>query len=64
MKTRKKGKQGFASMSKERVREIASIGGKYSQMTGRGHRFSSEEARAAGMVGGRRGRGKKKTKRS
>ncbi len=59
---RKKG--GFASMSRERVREIARLGGKAAQAGGLGHKFTSEEARAAGAKGGRaphtrRGRGKR-----
>lgn len=45
-------RKGFAVMSKERQRAIASLGGKASQASGRGHRFTSEEARAAGRKGG------------
>lgn len=41
---------GFESMSKERLREVASRGGK----NGGRHVFTAEEARAAGQVGGRR----------
>lgn len=49
---RKKARRGFAAMSPEKQREIASLGGKAAQATGRGHRFTSEEARAAGRKGG------------
>lgn len=45
-------KRGFAACSPERRREIASAGGKAAQASGRGHRFTSEEARAAGAKGG------------
>jgi len=46
--------QGFAAMSPEKQREIASKGGKTSQSLGTAHRFTSEEARAAGKIGGGR----------
>lgn len=45
-------KRGFASMDKERVREIASEGGKAAHRKGTAHEFSSEEAREAGRKGG------------
>ena len=54
MEIRKKGKQGLASVSKELRRKIASMGGKASQASGKAHRFTSEEARAAGKIGGKR----------
>ncbi|WP_081910820.1 KGG domain-containing protein [Hymenobacter sp. APR13] len=44
--------RGFASMDPEMQRRIASEGGKASHLSGRGHRFTSEEARAAGRKGG------------
>lgn len=44
--------RGFALLSKERRREIASRGGKAAQRTGRAHRWNSEEAREAGRKGG------------
>ena len=45
-------KRGFAKMDREVQRRIASEGGKAAHVTGRAHRFSSEEARAAGHKGG------------
>lgn len=46
------GKQGFASMSPEKQRTIASNGGKAAHAKGTAHQFSVEEARAAGKKGG------------
>lgn len=45
-------KRGFASMDHERVREIASKGGKAAHEKGTAHEFDSEEARIAGRKGG------------
>lgn len=56
--------RGFASMSKERQREIASKGGKAAHAKGTAHEFTSEEARIAGRKGGmlsRGGKGKRPT---
>lgn len=56
-----KGKQGFASMTREKQREITSKGGRASQAKGTGHQWTPEEAREAGCRGGtisRGGRGK------
>ena len=39
-------------MSPETQRRIASEGGKASHASGRGHRFSADEARDAGRKGG------------
>jgi general stress protein YciG len=52
-------RRGFASMSGDRVREIASQGGKAAHVKGTAHEWSPEEARAAGRKGGeaRSGRG-------
>jgi general stress protein YciG len=52
--TRPKSKiRGFAGMTPERRREIASMGGKAAQSEGGlGHKFTSEEARIAGRKGG------------
>lgn len=47
-----KSRRGFAAMSPEQQRRIASEGGRASHESGKGHRFSSEEARAAGRKGG------------
>ena len=48
-----KSRRGFAAMSPEQQRRIASEGGRASHESGRGHRFSSDEAREAGRKGGR-----------
>lgn len=47
-----KSKRGFASMSPERRREIASMGGKKAHELGIAHQFTPEEARHAGRKGG------------
>ncbi len=49
---RKKQRRGFAAMSPEKQREIASKGGRASHEKGTGHEWSSEAARAAGRKGG------------
>jgi uncharacterized protein len=46
-------KRGFASMDKEKQREIASKGGHAAHEKGTAHEFTSEEAREAGRKGGR-----------
>lgn len=48
-----KGKQGFASMAPERVKEIASMGGRRAAKLGINHRWTSAEAREAGRKGGK-----------
>lgn len=45
-------KRGFASMSPEKQREIASKGGKAAHVKGTAHQFTTEEATAAGRKGG------------
>ena len=55
--TRRKERRGFASMSPEKQREIASKGGRAAHMKGTAHEWTSEEARAAGRKGGRASRG-------
>jgi general stress protein YciG len=58
---RRKERRGFASMSPEKQREIASKGGRAAHQKGTAHRWSSDEARAAGRKGGlisRGGRGR------
>lgn len=50
---RTKGKRGFASLSPERLKEIARSGGRAAHQKGTGHEFTSEEARIAGRLGGR-----------
>lgn len=44
--------KGFAAMPRERLSEIASKGGKAAHAQGTAHRFSHEEAVAAGRKGG------------
>jgi hypothetical protein len=44
--------RGFASMSPEKKREIASKGGKAAHSLGTAHKWTSEEAQAAGRKGG------------
>lgn len=56
-----KARRGFASMSAEKQREIASKGGRAAHAKGTAHEWSSGEARDAGRKGGmvsRGGRGK------
>lgn len=45
-------KRGFASMSEQKQREIASKGGKAAHEKGTAHEFTPEEARQAGKKGG------------
>jgi len=45
-------RRGFASMDKEKQREIASKGGKAAHAKGTAHEFTPEEAREAGRKGG------------
>ena len=47
-----KSKRGFASMDRERQREIASKGGRAAHAKGTAHEWSSGEARLAGRKGG------------
>ena len=49
---RKKQRRGFAAMSAEKQRLIASLGGKAAHAKGTAHEFSPEEAREAGRKGG------------
>jgi general stress protein YciG len=44
--------RGFAVMSPERQRQIASMGGRTAHEKGTAHRYTSEEAREAGRKGG------------
>ncbi len=46
-------RRGFAGMSRERVREIARLGGLAAHRMGVAHRFTKEEASRAGVRGGR-----------
>jgi len=45
-------RRGFASMSPERQREIASKGGKAAHRLGRAHEFTSAKAKIEGAKGG------------
>jgi uncharacterized protein len=45
--------RGFAAMTPEQRREIATRGGLGLQASGKAHRYTSEEAQAAGRKGGR-----------
>jgi uncharacterized protein len=59
--TGRKERRGFASMTPEKQREIASKGGRAAHQKGTAHEWTSEEARTAGRKGGqvsRGGRGK------
>jgi uncharacterized protein len=56
----KKKRRGFAAMSAEKQREIASKGGKSAHAKGTAHQFTSEEAREAGTKGGKAAAEKKK----
>jgi general stress protein YciG len=46
--------RGLATMSPERRREIASMGGRTSQARGTAHQWTAEEASAAGKKGSAR----------
>lgn len=46
--------RGFASMDRERQREIARKGGRAAHEKGTAHEFTADEARAAGRKGGER----------
>lgn len=49
-----KGRQGFASMPEaDRIR-IAAMGGRAAHKNGTAHEWTAEEARRAGMKGGRK----------
>lgn len=52
-----KERRGFASMSTQRQREIAALGGRAAHAKGTAHQWTSEEAREAGRRGGRVSRG-------
>ncbi len=52
MVTEEKNQRGFAAMSPEKQKEIASKGGKAAHVKGTAHEFTPEEAREAGRKGG------------
>lgn len=45
-------RRGFASMDRQKQREIASKGGRAAHAKGTAHEFNSDEARNAGRKGG------------
>lgn len=47
-----KARRGFASMDPALQKQLAAKGGKNSSMSGRGHRWTAEEAQEAGRKGG------------
>ena len=53
----RKERRGFASMSAEKQREIASKGGRAAHEKGTAHEWTPDEARAAGRKGGQISRG-------
>ncbi len=52
MASERKERRGFASMSPEKQREIASKGGRAAHQKGTAHEWTSDEARSAGRKGG------------
>lgn len=60
MAERRKGRgRGFASMDREKQREIASRGGRAAHEQGTAHEWNSDEARVAGRKGGSSSHGAK-----
>ncbi len=57
IKGERKERRGFASMSPEKQREIASKGGRAAHQKGTAHEWTSDEARNAGRKGGQISRG-------
>jgi len=53
----RKERRGFASMSREKQREIASKGGRAAHEKGTAHEWTADEARSAGRKGGQVSRG-------
>lgn len=51
---KRRGRQGFASMNPDKQRKIASKGGRAAHRKGTAHEWTTEEARAAGRIGGKR----------
>jgi general stress protein YciG len=50
-------RRGFAAMDRDRVREIARLGGQAAHRAGTAHEFTPDEARVAGRKGGTAQRG-------
>ena len=57
MNAERKERRGFASMSPEKQREIASKGGRAAHEKGTAHEWTADEARNAGRKGGQVSRG-------
>lgn len=57
MNQERKERRGFASMSPEKQREIASKGGRAAHEKGTAHEWTADEARLAGRKGGMVSRG-------
>jgi general stress protein YciG len=57
MNPERKERRGFASMSAEKQREIASKGGRAAHEKGTAHEWTADEARSAGRKGGQVSRG-------
>jgi general stress protein YciG len=57
MTSDRKERRGFASMSAEKQREIASKGGRAAHEKGTAHEWTADEARSAGRKGGQVSRG-------
>lgn len=53
----RKERRGFASMSADKQREIASKGGRAAHEKGTAHEWTADEARSAGRKGGQVSRG-------
>lgn len=53
MTKNKKSRRGFASMSTEKRKDVASKGGRASHQKGTAHEFTSSEAKRAGKKGGK-----------
>lgn len=47
-------KRGFGSMDKDKQKAIASMGGKAAHERGTGHQWTPEQAREAGILGGKK----------
>ena len=57
MDVMRKERRGFASMSPEKQREIASKGGRAAHEKGTAHEWTADESRSAGRKGGQISRG-------
>lgn len=60
--TESKRKQGFALLTPERMREVASMGGIVAHQQGRAHKFTPEEARKAAFASAAAKRARKEAK--